>query len=136
MSWCTHGFYGWSHTPVDEVWKELAEEFEEDLQWLNITKDSIWNAARDREMGRPLTPAERKLIESSQSTESIAEARFWRLRPDGIPFRPPTKSKEGIFCILEFKRMSDCTDQAVSRSDQPVSGVAAGVGVTGRTNFG
>ena len=59
---------------VSRIWKELAEEFEEDLQWLNITKDSIWNAARDREMGRPLTPAERKLIESGQSTESMDQA--------------------------------------------------------------
>ena len=82
---------------LETEWKELAEEFEEDLQWLNITKDSIWNAARDREMGRPLTPAERKLRESGQSTESIAEARFWRLRPDGIAFRPPTKTKAAYF---------------------------------------
>ena len=46
----------------------------------------------------------------------IAEARFWRLRPDDIAFRPPTKSKSGIFCILEFKRMSDCTDQYLTRA--------------------
>ena len=26
-------------------------------------------------------------------------------------FRPPTESKEGVWCILEFKRMSDVTDQ-------------------------
>ena len=101
---------------LETVWKELAEEFQEDLQWLNITKHSIWNAARDREMGRPLTPAERKLSESGQRTESIAQARFWRLRPDGIAFRPHTKSKAATFCILEFKRMSDCTDQYLIRA--------------------
>ena len=46
---------------LETVWKGLAEEFEEDLQWMNITKDAIWNAERDREMGRPLTLVERKL---------------------------------------------------------------------------
>ena len=43
------------------------------------------------------------------------EARFWRLRPDDIVFRPHTKSKEGTFFILEFKHMSDCTDQYLIR---------------------
>ena len=98
------------------VWKELAEEFKTDLEYMNITKDAIWNAARDREIGRPFTQAERRLREAGQSVESIAEERFWRLRPDGIAFRPQTKSKAGTLCILEFKRMSDCTDQYLIRA--------------------
>ena len=57
---------------METIWKELAEEFEEDLQWLNITKDSIWNTVRDREMNRPLTQTESKLIEEDQSRETIA----------------------------------------------------------------
>ena len=36
---------------LETVWKEFTEEFEEDLEWMNITKDAIWNSARDREMG-------------------------------------------------------------------------------------
>ena len=31
-------------------------------------------------------------------------------------FRPPTVSKTDIFCILEFKRMSDITDQYLTRT--------------------
>ena len=50
-----------------------------------------------------------------QDKETIAQTRFWRLRPDDIAFRPPTESKEGIFCILEFKRMSDITHQYLIR---------------------
>ena len=98
------------------VWKELAEEFQPELKYMSITKDSIWNAARVREIDRPFTQAERRLREAGQSVESIAEERFWRLRPDGIAFRPQTKSKAGTFCILEFKRMSDCTDQYLTRA--------------------
>ena len=60
------------------VWKELAEEFKTDLEYMNITKDAIWNAARDREIGRPFTQVERRLREAGQSAESIAEERFWR----------------------------------------------------------
>ena len=58
---------------LETIWKELTEEFEEDLQWLNITKDSIWNAVRDRKMSRPLTQAELKLKEDDQSIETIAK---------------------------------------------------------------
>ena len=98
------------------VWKELAEEFKTDLEYMSITKDAIWNAARDRELARPLTQAERRQRGIGQNMESIAEERFWRLRPDGIAFRPPTTSKADTFCILEFKRMSDCTDQYLTRA--------------------
>ena len=95
---------------LQTIWNELSMEFEE-LLWLNITEDSLWNAARDREMSRPLTRDELKQIKEGQSRETIAKIRFWRLRLDGIAFRPPTETKAGIFCILEFKRMSDVTDQ-------------------------
>ena len=78
---------------LDSVWKELAEEFEEDMQW---------RVAR---------------------VESIAQARFWRLRPDGIDFRPHTKSKSDTFCILEFKRMSDSTDQYLIRAKTKVNNI-------------
>ncbi len=36
-------------------------------------------------------------------------------------FRPPTKTKSGVFCILEFKLMSDVTDQHLGRSRQKVT---------------
>ena len=66
-------------------------------------------------MSRPLTQAEAKLLQEGHRRETIARTRFWRLRPDGIAFRPPTETKAGIFCILEFKRMSDVTDQYLIR---------------------
>ena len=62
---------------LETVWKDLTEEFEEDLQWVHLTKDAIWNVARDREMGRSLTPVEWNLREGVQSKESIVQARFW-----------------------------------------------------------
>ena len=47
--------------------------------------------------------------------ESVKE-RFWRMRPDGIPVLPPVENKAVIFCILEYKRMSDFTDQYLLRA--------------------
>ena len=89
---------------LETIWTELTDEFKDlhRLQWLNITKDSIWNAERDREMSRPLTRDELKLTKKDQSRETITQTRFWWLRPDGISFRPPTETKTVVFCILEF----------------------------------
>ena len=71
---------------------------------------------RDRETNRPLTQTESKLAREGLNREKISQTRFWRLRPDVIVFLPPTESKAGIFCILEFKRMSDITDQYLIRA--------------------
>ena len=43
---------------LETIWKELTEEFEEELQWLNITVDSIWNTAREHETKCPFTRTE------------------------------------------------------------------------------
>jgi hypothetical protein len=37
-------------------------------------------------------------------------------RPDGLAIKIPTSETVGEFVILEFKRMSDVTDQYVTRS--------------------
>ena len=58
---------------MDTIWKELTEEFEEELQWLNITADSIWNTTREREIKRPFTQSELKLIPADQSSESVSQ---------------------------------------------------------------
>ncbi len=42
---------------------------------------------------------------------SITKERMWRKRPDGIAVKMPRETKSEEFCILEFKRMSDVTDQ-------------------------
>ena len=100
---------------LQTIWQELTDEFKEDLQWLNITKDSIWNTVRQREINRSLTQTESKLIREGQNKETISQSRFWRIRPDVIVFCPSTETKVGIFYILEFKRMSDVTDQYLIR---------------------
>ena len=69
-----------------------------------------------QEINRPLTQAESKLALEDLNKETITQTRFWRLRPDDIAFCPTTESKEVIFCILEFKRMSDITDQYLIRT--------------------
>ena len=51
-----------------------------------------------------------------QIRESVVQTRLWSLRPDGLAFRLSTKTKAGMFCILEFKRMSDGTDQYLIRA--------------------
>ena len=48
--------------------------------------------------------------------ETIAEVRIWNKRPDGIVIKIPTSEKLGECVILEFKRMSDVSDQYVTRA--------------------
>jgi hypothetical protein len=90
------------------------------LQYLNLTQDTIRNAARFREMDRPLTQAEARRIQEGQSKEEIAKERFWRMRPDGLAVLPPVRNKAGAFCILEHKRMSDVRDRYLTRAKRTV----------------
>ena len=52
---------------METIWKELTEEFEEELKWLNITTDSIWDTGREHKMECPFTQSELKLIEVGQN---------------------------------------------------------------------
>ena len=45
------------------------------------------------------------------SRETVGQKRLWWKSPDGIAILPPIGNKTGVFCILEYKRMSDVTDQ-------------------------
>ncbi len=54
-----------------------------------MTQDMIWNAARTREMARPLTPVEQKKIREGVPRETVMQEGFWRMRPDGIAVLPP-----------------------------------------------
>jgi hypothetical protein len=58
------------------------------------------------------------MIRERVSREEIAEERMWRKRPDGVAIKMSTETKSAEFCILEFKRMSDVTDQYVVRAKQ------------------
>ena len=64
----------------------------------------------------PFTQSELKLIVADQTSESVTQTRFWRLRPDGLAFRLSTETKEGTLCILEFNRISDVKDQYLIRT--------------------
>ena len=48
--------------------------------------------------------------------EQIAQDRLWSKRPDGIVLKMTTKTKVGVICLMEFKRMSDVTNQYVVRA--------------------
>ena len=73
-------------------------------------------------MDRPLTQAEARRIQEDQSKEEIAKERFCprRMRPDGITVLPPVRNKDGVFCILEHKRMSDVCDRYLTRVKRTV----------------
>jgi len=123
---------------LQTLWNDIPTEIE-GLNYLNLTRDTIWNHARDRELKRPLSETEEQKIQEGQSREAIAMERFWRLRPDGIAVLPPVGNKAGVFCILEHKRMSDVCDQYVVRAkreaeDQYASfrkAISATIGRTG-----
>jgi hypothetical protein len=91
---------------LQTIWDEITSDFE-DIQFLNLTQETIWNAVRAREMARPLTSVEYKRIKEGIPRETVFQESFWWMRPDGIAVRPPTGNKVGTFCILEHKRMSE-----------------------------
>jgi ribonuclease HI len=100
---------------LQTIWDEITTDFE-DMQYLNLTQETIWNAARAREMARPLKPAEHKRIQEGIPRETVMRESFWRMRPDGIAVLPPAGNKAGTFCILEHKRMSDCCEHYLVRA--------------------
>ena len=96
------------------VWTELAQEFPEVFN--HCAEITLWNAARDSEMQRPLTRAETTRKQQGISHEQIAEDRLWNKRPDGIAWKMPTNTKSGVICRLEFKHMSDVTSHYIVRA--------------------
>ena len=96
------------------IWSELAHEFPEVFNL--CAEQSLWIAARDLEMKRPLTEAEKVRRQQGIPHERIAEDRLWNKRPDGIAFKMPEDSSSGVLCLLEFKRMSDVTSNYIVRA--------------------
>ncbi len=60
---------------LQTLWNDIPSEIE-DLQYLNLTQDTIWNTTRDREMKRPLTQEEDRKIQEGQPKEVVAKERF------------------------------------------------------------
>jgi hypothetical protein len=61
-----------------------------------------------------VTEAEERRYKAGAPREAIAEERIWNKRPDGLAIKMPTPETVAEFVILEFKRMSDVTDQYVT----------------------
>ena len=59
---------------LQTIWNEMPLEIE-GLKYLNTTQDAIWNAARTREIDRPLWE-ESIRVQEDQSRETIAKDRF------------------------------------------------------------
>jgi hypothetical protein len=96
------------------MWKELVREFSEVFN--HYVEQTLWNTVRETEMKSPLTPVEEMKRKTGVPHEKNTEDRLWNKIPDGIPFRIPTKTKSGVICLMEFKRMSDVTNRYVVRS--------------------
>ena len=63
-----------------------------------------------------MTESEEKIYKQGIPRETIVEERIWNKRPDGLSIKIPISEKVGEFVILEFMRMSDVTNQYVTRS--------------------
>jgi hypothetical protein len=100
---------------LQTIWDDITSIFK-DIPYLNLTQDTIWNAARAHEMARPLKPVEDRRIKEDIPRETVVKESFWRMRPDGIAVLPPVGNAAGIFCILEHKRMSDVCDRFLIRA--------------------
>jgi hypothetical protein len=60
---------------LQTLWNDIPTEIE-GLNYLNLTRNTIWNHARDRELKRPLTQTEERKIQEGQSREAIEMERF------------------------------------------------------------
>jgi hypothetical protein len=79
---------------LQTIWDEITSEFK-DIQYLNLTQETIWNAARSSEMTHPLTPGEDRRIKEGIPKETVVKESFWRMRPDGITVLPPVGNTSG-----------------------------------------
>jgi hypothetical protein len=92
----------------------LADEFPEIFNL--CLAQTLENAAMDQEMKHPMTEAEENRYRTVTPKETLSEERIWKKRPDGLAIKMPTPETAGEFVILEFKRMSDVTDQYITRA--------------------
>ena len=79
-------------------------------------EQTLWNAERDTELRRPLTQTEEIRRKKGIPHKQIAQDRLWNKRPDGITIKMSTKTRVGVVCLLEFKRMSDVTCRYIFRA--------------------
>ena len=58
---------------LQTIWDEITSDFK-DMQYLNLTQETIWNETRSREMSRPLTPVEDRRIKEGIPKETVVKA--------------------------------------------------------------
>ncbi len=104
---------------LQTIWDEITSEFK-DIQYLNLTQETIWNVARAREIAHPLTSGEDRRIKEGIPKDTVVKESFCRMRTDGIAVLPPVVNTVGTFCILEHKRMSDVCERYLVRSKSTV----------------
>ena len=73
-------------------------------------------------MEHPLTSAERETLATGVPLQTIAESRLWNKRTDGIAIKMSRETKQGELVILEFKRMSDVTENYLTRAKDKAEG--------------
>ena len=97
------------------IWTELSQDYPEVFNPVSSAQ-SLWFGAENLEMEHHLTPAEIETPATGVPLATIAEAKLWNKRLDGIASKMPNEGKQGEFLILEFKRMSDVTENYLSRA--------------------
>ena len=74
----------------------------------------MWETARPWEERWDTLKMDESRVEEQEVDDEDKQARFWRHRPDGFA----VNEREHVIYILEFKRVSDTSDQYVSETQK------------------
>ena len=108
---------------IQTFWKETCREL---YRRTTLTKDQaremtdealediMWEAARPWEERWDTLKMDESRVEEQEVDDEDKQARFWRRRPDGFA----VNEREHVIYILEFKRVSDTSDQYVSETQK------------------
>ena len=77
-------------------------------------EDRMWEAARPWEERWDVLKMDESRVEEQEAGDEDIQARFWRRRPDGFA----VNEKEHVIYVLEFKRVSDTSDQYVAETQK------------------
>ena len=77
-------------------------------------EDIMWETARPWEERWDTLKMDESRVEEQEVDDEDKQARFWRRRPDGFA----VNEREHVIYILEFKRVSDTSEQYVSETQK------------------
>jgi hypothetical protein len=108
---------------LQTVWDEITSDFK-DIQYLYLTQAMIWNAARARDMIRPLTPVEDRRIKEGIPRETVVKDLLYfgtqkdlrRLRT--IPRQGPKHNREPVRLPPECHKHGDPATKLEGRPGQ------------------